>query len=105
MYAVGKQHFFCDLQPSCNLESLTEDRCTALHLATIQGYPAVIERLVGYGADVNATLEDGNAPLHILLSKQGNMKELSTDTPEIMKVLFLRGAWPCFHKVVVKTMW
>ena len=76
-----------DLQPSCNLESLTEGGSTALHLAVIQGYPAVVERLVGYGADVNATLEDGNAPVHILLAKPGNMKEPSEDTPEMMKVL------------------
>ena len=82
------QQVFNDLQPSCNLESLTGDNCTALHLAAIQGYPAVIEKLVGYGADVNTTLQDGNAPLHILLAKPGNMKEPSKDTPEMMKVLF-----------------
>lgn len=46
----------------------------------------MIEKLIGYGADMMATIFDGNTALHIVLGKS-NMASPSNETPEICKVI------------------
>ena len=57
---------------------------TPLHVATIEGNCNVIEKLVGFGADLNHVDNDGNTPLHIAFIKK-TTKPL-TDAPEMTKV-------------------
>ncbi len=47
---------------------------------------ASIEKLVGYGADMNVTASTGNSALHETLSSF-DMEKPSNDTPEIKKVI------------------
>lgn len=73
------------LQPFCNIDSRTGGSCTALHIAAIQGHLGIIEKLVGYGADLNATISSsGDTPLHLVLIKCGDV-EFSSHTPEMKK--------------------
>lgn len=58
---------------------------TPLHLAAQRGYSRIIEALVGYGVDVNATAGDGQTVLHLILSLKG-MWPPTEDTPELAKV-------------------
>ena len=59
---------------------------TPLHCAVIGGYGAIVEALVGYGADVNATDSEGNTALHVVLIKKA-AKPLNEElTPRILKV-------------------
>ena len=58
---------------------------TALHMASVEGQAHVIERLVGYGADVNVQDIDGNTALNITLIKKST-QPLSSNTPQMNKV-------------------
>ena len=55
-----------------------------MHVAAIEGHCRVIERLVGFGADLNHVDNDGNTPLHIVFIKK-NAKPLN-DAPQMNKV-------------------
>ena len=59
---------------------------TALHVALIAGQLSIAERLVGYGADMDAVDKDGDTPLHyaFVLPK---MAAPSKDTPQLLKVI------------------
>ena len=59
---------------------------TPLHCASIEGYGTIIEALVGYGADLNATDMEDNTALHILLIKKVGKPPNEDLTPQIMKV-------------------
>ena len=73
-------------QKNCNINSQTLGaNLTALHIAAHEGHSSMIELLVGYGADLNAILEEGNTLLHIIVVKQ-NMKALDTTTPYLLQV-------------------
>ena len=73
-------------QPSCQMERRTSDKgFTALHIAISEGYTAMVELLVGYGADVNSTVENGDTALMMVLS-QKKMKPLNSDTPHLKQV-------------------
>ena len=85
-----KQHYsFLFIQSICNLNVRSNRGLAALHLAVNEGYSGVVERLVGYGADLNVCVEeDGNTPL-LLVMVQKKMKPLSKDTPHLRKVCTL----------------
>lgn len=72
---------------------------TALMLAASQGYGAIIERLLTYGAEVNLQGDDGNTPLHIVLKRrwvpQGAEHFDLSNTSEMARILnLLRVSWP-----------
>jgi ankyrin repeat protein len=52
---------------AARVERAGEDGWTALHLAVAAGSPALVEALVGAGADLTATTEGGRTPLHVAL--------------------------------------
>ena len=83
--------FILFVQETCNLniENFTNG-FTPLHLAAQRGYCRIIEALVGYGADVNASAGDGQTVLHLIFSHK-DMQPPSEDTPEFAKVLWLVG--------------
>lgn len=74
------------MQPYVDLNVRNNRTHTPLHCAIIGGYGAIVEALVGYGADINAADLEGNTALHILLIKKA-AKPLSEElTPRIVKV-------------------
>ncbi len=75
------------LQESCDIDARTEQLYTPLHAAVIKGYVKVVERLVGYGANLNVQDSDGDTPLHLTLDRE-KMKRPSQETPEIVKVQY-----------------
>ena len=79
---VHSQHLLQDL---CELNAKTNMNQTALHLAVHQGSTKIVERLVGYGADLNVPDSDGDTLLHIALAKD-TVDTLSADTPQLKKV-------------------
>ena len=50
-----------------------------------EGDIKIVERLVGFGADVNNPAERGITPLHLALGRD-TMQQPSDGTPQIMKV-------------------
>ncbi len=72
-------------QPTCNVSILNNIRLTALHIAVHEGHIITVERLVGFGADVNAIAGDGNTPLHLALGRS-TMSAPTKATPFILKV-------------------
>ena len=74
------------LQETCNIDIQNfTNNFTPLHLAGQRGYARVIEALIGYGADVNATASDGQTVLHLIMSLK-DMQAPTEDTPELQKV-------------------
>lgn len=80
-------------QGSCNVNIRTSESLTPLHIAAHEGHSAVVELLVGYGADLNATADNGNTPLHLVLART-NMKPLNTNTPYLMQVRYFKHTEP-----------
>lgn len=72
-------------QPNCDKNVKDTGGCTALHIAAHEGYPAMVERLVGYGADLNSTSSDGNTALHLTLGRN-TMIAPSELSPRILEV-------------------
>ena len=58
---------------------------TALHLAVHQGHARIVERLVGFGINLNLQDSDGDTAVHIALSRD-TAKPLSAETPQLKKV-------------------
>ena len=69
----------------CNLNACTNEGQTALHLAVYESYYRIVERLIGYGVDLNTQDENGDTPLHIAISR-ASMKTVPADTPQLKKV-------------------
>ena len=88
LYSYNYNTDFCHPQRSCEINSRASADLTALHIAAHEGHTALIELLVGYGADLNATVEKGNTALHLILAKQ-SMKPLDENTPYTLEVLLL----------------
>ena len=61
---------------------------SALHLAVHQGHARIVERLVGFGINLNLQDNDGDTALHIALSRD-TAKTLSAETPQLKKVELL----------------
>ena len=57
-------------QPGCEVDSLTNDNRSPLHVAAMEGYPVMVEILLDYGAHVNVVDNDGDTPLHLALAKE-----------------------------------
>lgn len=72
-------------QPSCDINARTKKRQTAVHVATEEGHVAVIEKLVGYGADLNAAAYDGGTPLRSAVTTC-NMSSPDDASPQIKRV-------------------
>ena len=73
------------MQESCDINASNfSNSLTPLHLAAQRGYSRIIEALVGYGADINATAGDGQTILHLILTLKG-MQPPSQDAPEFLK--------------------
>ena len=78
---------------------------TALHMAVHQGHARIVERLVGYGIDLNLRDSDGDTALHIALARQ-TIDVLSSETPQLNKVrcgLRLVMIMGCFQTSTYKT--
>ena len=58
---------------------------SALHLAVHQGHARIVERLVGFGIDLNIQDSNGDTALHIALLKT-SADVLSAETPQLKKV-------------------
>jgi len=89
-------------QPSCDVDSQTNTRIGALHLAAYGGHTAVIEVLVGYGANLNLTSPDESSVLHVVLGKD-EMEEPDQNSPRIREVRRRpqKFAWPLIMPVHV----
>jgi E3 ubiquitin-protein ligase mind-bomb len=58
---------------------------TALHIAVHQGHTRIVERLVGFGINLNVQDATGDTALHTALSKT-SVDMLSAETPQLKKV-------------------
>lgn len=76
------------LQPECDINARTNNRLTALHIAVHEGHVKLVERLVGFGADLNITTSDGNTALHLALGRD----TMATPTEESPKIKAVRSA-------------
>jgi ankyrin repeat protein len=56
---------------------------TALHKASLLGYPNIIHLIINHGADVDTQDNDGSTPLHLIISK------VSTDSEPLRKFIKL----------------
>eukprot|EP00731_Ephydatia_muelleri_P014626 Em0008g346a len=74
----------------CDMNAVTNGAQTALHLATHQGHLRIIERLVGFGVDMNMIDADEDTALHMAVLKD-SADALSTDTPQLKKVFEASG--------------
>ena len=86
------------LQAACNIEAVTANQNTALHLALGKGHTRIVERLVGYGSSLNCKDKDGDTPLHITLLKK-SIEPLSDETPQLKLVIkcVIVGFFVCVH--------
>ena len=69
----------------CDINARTDENQTALHLAVHQGNWSIVERLIGYGAQLNIQDSSGDTPLHIALAREFTAVQTS-DTPQIKRV-------------------
>ena len=67
------------------MNEVTETGQTALHIAVHQGHARIVERLVGFGIDLNMQDSDGDTALHITLARD-TADTLSAETPQLKKV-------------------
>ena len=75
------------VQKSCNINLRSNDGLVSLHIAAHEGHTAVVEALVGYGADLNAADEEkGNTPLHLIIARK-NMKPIDASMAYLWKVI------------------
>ena len=80
------------------MNEVTETGQTALHIAVHQGHARIVERLVGFGINLDLQDSDGDTALHIALSRD-NAKTLSAETPQLKKVLPFSVQWnPCIRR-------
>ena len=72
-------------QEMCDIDVCTNENQTALHLAVHQGHFCIVERLVGYGANLNIQDINGDTPLHIALVRD-NADVLNSESPQLRRV-------------------
>lgn len=75
------------LQDACDINACTNENQTALHIAVFQGHLDIVERLVGYGAQLNIQDSNGSTPLHLALTG-GSTEHITADTPQMKKVSY-----------------
>jgi len=75
------------VQKSSNVNLRSTDDLVPLHIAAHEGHAAVVEVLVGYGADLNAADEEkGNTALHLIIARK-NMEPIDASMPYLWKVM------------------
>ena len=74
-------------QQNCQVDAKTDKGYTALHGSILSGTLKITEKLLKYGADVNAQDNDGDTPMHLLNVSLDEMKPVTADVPELMKVI------------------
>ena len=70
---------------------------SALHLAVLQGHTRIVERLVGFGIDLNLQDSNGDTALHVALSRR-SADALSMETPQLKKVGVMGGV-QCYSSI------
>ncbi|XP_020622111.1 protein phosphatase 1 regulatory subunit 12C-like, partial [Orbicella faveolata] len=79
-------------QPGCDVNALTVENQSALHLATNEGYSDMVEILLDHGADVNSVDKDGDTALHIALAKESLVgTDLMSQMPSLQLLLRVHG--------------
>ena len=74
------------MQPPCNVDALANGRLSALPIAAHEGNSAIVELLVGHGADLKTTNDEhGNTALH-LINVRKNMKPITAEMEHLWKV-------------------
>jgi len=87
-----------------------QDMKNAFWLAVYAGFPKVVELLVGYGADLNATDAEGVTALHMLLASgpELNMRPISDNMHQLKKVqsgeAYFNNRYLLFHLVLCRFM-
>jgi len=64
---------------------VTDRGQTALIISVHQGYTRVVEKLVGFGADLNIADADGDTALHLAMVRE-TIATITSDTPETSRV-------------------
>ena len=82
------------------LQDIIQDMKNALWVAVYAGFPKVVELLVGYGANLNATDADGVTALHMLLAGGPElcMHPISDDMTRLKEVELEEA----YHRVCIK---
>ena len=75
------------LLQKCETEAKNEKGGTALHCSIMSGAVRIIEKLVKHGVDVNAQDNNGDTPMHLLSLSGKDLKPVTADVPELMKVM------------------
>jgi ankyrin repeat protein len=68
------------LEHGANINLRNGQGQTALHSASLRGYPNIIHLILNHGADVDAQDNDGSTPLHLIISKLSMDPEVSKDS-------------------------
>ena len=67
---VSYHNFFFVRKRGCDVNAVTVENQSALHVASNEGYSTMVEILLDHGADVNSVDNDGDTALHIALAKE-----------------------------------
>ena len=77
--------YFLLLQKECDIDAISSNVRTALHVAVDQNHPSIVELLVGHGVDLSVVDENGETALHMAVHKT-DVLDISDDSPELKKV-------------------
>ena len=72
-------------QERCDIDIAANDQATALHAAVHTGHSRIVERLVGFGSNLNMQDHDGDTPLHLIMAQE-TADPLTVETPQLKKV-------------------
>ena len=91
-------------QGQCTVDPLNNRRQTPLLLAVSQGHAALVELLVGAGADVTASDEDGDTGIHVACLKLHSLQGEANPTlsPNIYNVRIFRLLFCKIHDTIIK---
>ncbi|XP_075541879.1 E3 ubiquitin-protein ligase MIB2-like isoform X2 [Dermacentor variabilis] len=70
-------------QGKCTVDLKNTQQQTALFTAVFTGNCALIELLLGAGADINTTNKDGDTPMHMALAMRSHLRMQSLDPAEV----------------------
>jgi len=89
------------LEHGANINLRNGQGLTALHKASLRGYPNIMHLILNHGADVDAQDNDDSTPLHLIISKVSMDSEAFEDSKasvdseplrEVIKLLLEHGA-------------
>ena len=69
-FIKSSNHNFFVRKPGCDVNALTVENQSVLHVAANEGYSTMVEILLDHGADVHSVDKDGDTALHIALAKE-----------------------------------